>query len=64
MAAANLPRFVHSRPTFAPLDAVKDASVFVNDEEGNAQQPGLWLYFGVAVALVALGGMFAGLTLG
>lgn len=38
---------------------------YVPDEPGGRppDDPGLWLYLGVAVALVLLGGVFAGLTI-
>jgi metal transporter CNNM len=47
----------------APLQAAK--LLFASDEDG-AKPPedaSLWLYFGVAAALVLLGGAFAGLTI-
>lgn len=57
LAAANIPH-LHSRPTIAALDTVL----------GKPQEsPGggsFWMNVGIAVALVALGGIFAGLTLG
>lgn len=35
-----------------------------DDEEGkDPQDAGLWLYLGIALALVLLGGLFAGLTI-
>ncbi|KAK6507918.1 cell agglutination protein Mam3 [Arthrobotrys musiformis] len=35
-----------------------------NDVEGDPDEPRFWLYLGVSVFLVVLGGVFAGLTLG
>ena len=40
-----------------------DRPPFVTLKEGEAEDPSLWVYLGTAVALVLLGGAFAGLTI-
>jgi len=60
LAVANLPKLVRSHPTahFSHFDvSIEEAG----DGEG---EHGFWVYFSVAVSLVLLGGVFAGLTLG
>lgn len=54
LAAANIPH-LHPRPA---LDAV------LGKPEENPGSGSFWMNVGIAVALVALGGIFAGLTLG
>jgi metal transporter CNNM len=40
------------------------ALLFAKEKKGeDAQEPGVWLYLGVAASLVLLGGAFAGLTI-
>jgi metal transporter CNNM len=46
-------------PLSSPLHALKDDV----DSPKDASDPNLWLYLGIAVALVLLGGVFAGLTI-
>lgn len=57
LAAANIPH-LHSRPTIAALDTV------LGKPQENPGSGSFWMNVGIAVALVALGGIFAGLTLG
>lgn len=57
LAAANIPH-LHSRPTITALDTVLGKPV------ESPHSSSFWLNVGIAVALVALGGIFAGLTLG
>ena len=45
----------------APL--LQSAGFFIQEEVDPAEGPNLWLYLGVAAALVLLGGAFAGLTI-
>ncbi|CRG84007.1 Protein MAM3 [Talaromyces islandicus] len=53
IALAQLPAFAAAAP----------AHVWIKRDEGPPSDPGLWLYLGVAVALVLSGGAFAGLTI-
>jgi metal transporter CNNM len=55
LSLAQLP-IVQAAPTY--LFTTKD-----EDEGKDPDDPGLWLYLGVAAALVLLGGAFAGLTI-
>lgn len=55
LVAANIPH-LHSRPT--GLDAV------LGKREESPQSASFWMNVGIAFALVVLGGIFAGLTLG
>lgn len=57
LAAANIPH-LHSRPTITALDTV------LGKPEEIHGGGSFWMNVGIAVALVALGGIFAGLTLG
>lgn len=56
LVAANIPH-LHSRPT-SGLDAI------LGKREESPESSSFWMNVGVAVVLVALGGIFAGLTLG
>ena len=47
----------------APFHTSWLLSADTEDEGKNAKDPTLWLYLGVAAALVLLGGAFAGLTI-
>lgn len=47
----------------APLGITSLFSTLEEDEGKAAGDPSLWLYLGVAAALVLLGGAFAGLTI-
>jgi metal transporter CNNM len=47
----------------APFKAAKFINVRDEDAQKPADDPSLWLYLGVAAALVLLGGAFAGLTI-
>lgn len=57
LAAANIPH-LHSRPTTTALDAI------LGKPQESPSGGSFWMNVGIAVALVALGGIFAGLTLG
>jgi hypothetical protein len=63
IAVSNLPNLVRSHPTYrSPFGGIFMAT---GEENGyTPYRPGFWVYFGVAVVLVVLGGVFAGLTLG
>ncbi|KJX99762.1 DUF21 and CBS domain-containing protein [Zymoseptoria brevis] len=50
---------VSAAPIFSALSAADDDE----DAPKDASDPNLWLYLGVAIALVLLGGIFAGLTI-
>lgn len=54
LALANLP-FIRAAPLAAPAVILMEGK--------DAQEPALWLYLGTAIALVLLGGAFAGLTI-
>ena len=47
-------------PTAAPWSG---AHSLAEDAPKNPEDPNLWVYLGVAIALVLLGGAFAGLTI-
>jgi hypothetical protein len=65
VAIANIPKLVRSHPTLHPPHGSGSSSHLTATEEGKVpEDPGFWVYFGVAVSLVLLGGVFAGLTLG
>jgi len=61
LAIANLPKLVRSHPTvhFSRFDVHANAEGGWEDGDHC-----FWVYFSVAVSLVLLGGVFAGLTLG
>jgi metal transporter CNNM len=57
VGVVNLP-FLKAHPLSLPY------GVLANDDEApDATDPNLWLYLGIAVFLVLLGGVFAGLTI-
>lgn len=58
MLAANLPR-MHSAPAWGIFEEAGG-----EDAGKEPKDPGFWLNFTVAIVLVLLGGVFAGLTLG
>jgi hypothetical protein len=67
IAIANIPKLVTSHPTLHPSHASSSSSSSSHASNAfikKAEDPGFWVYFGVAVSLVLLGGVFAGLTLG
>lgn len=49
----------------APLSGIwkRDLHAFDDDTPKDADDPSLWIYLAVAIALVLLGGVFAGLTI-
>jgi hypothetical protein len=68
IAIANIPKLVTSHPTLHPSHGSSSSSHGSSHASNafikKAEDPGFWVYFGVAVSLVLLGGVFAGLTLG
>jgi hypothetical protein len=57
LCLANIP-FVHASPILRPIGILGDAP-----DGKSPEDPGMWVYLGTAVALVLLGGAFAGLTI-